>query len=506
MTLETLYIITESEKDNKETYRIIDHDTGKIRDVPFSMVQEYNVPYNKAQRITLRNLDKYTGKLLRGVNDFETWCRLNDRFDLLEEYDTNKNPKTTYQITKGCIDRVWWKCRKCGHEFETFIKARTTGTQKGCPECAFKEGRYHILREGVNDFETFCNKNGLDFLLQEYSDKNTIRPNEIASRNSTQKVWWVCQKCGREYKSLISNRLHGSGCKFCNKGGSSVSELTLYYALEPYFKEVLYRHKIDGYEADIYIPEIQTIIDYRALYWHKDLDKFCMDAFKEMKFEELGIRQITILSDTEYKTEIQSNDIITHDEYDFTKLINLLYSLLKIDKVLDKDEAEKIRFKALSNKNSTKIKNSVAETHPEILKKWDFEKNGTLTPYAVTAGCKYKAYFKCDKGHSYYSPIRKQANGQGCPICNGTETYKGINDLKTLYPEAVNIWDFEKNNEIGMYIDEVRPTSGKKAYFKCPVCGESYYKQIYDTVVGRRNVVRCKNCKTKFFKEQEEIK
>ena len=42
--------------------------------------------------------------------------------------------------------------------------------------------------------------------------------------------------------------------------------------------------------------------------------------------------------------------------------------------------------------------NTLAETHPEILKQWDYENNIDVSPNSITAGSNKNVWWKCEKG------------------------------------------------------------------------------------------------------------
>lgn len=75
-------------------------------------------------------------KLLKGYNDFAT------RFpDIAKEWHPTKNaPLQPSDLLIG-MDKIWWKCSTCGHEWDALPKNRIKGS--GCPACANKrKGRY----------------------------------------------------------------------------------------------------------------------------------------------------------------------------------------------------------------------------------------------------------------------------------------------------------------------------------------------------------------------------
>ena len=59
--------------------------------------------------------------------------------ELAEEWSDRNLPLRPDQITYGSNKRVWWH-GKCGHEWETSVKARTSGER--CPYCSGKRVLY----------------------------------------------------------------------------------------------------------------------------------------------------------------------------------------------------------------------------------------------------------------------------------------------------------------------------------------------------------------------------
>ena len=71
-------------------------------------------------------------KPIKGVNDLPT-----KKPDLMLEWNKEKNGNvdpTDYMPSSRA--KVWWKCRKCEHEWQATIGSRTQG--RGCPKCAGK--------------------------------------------------------------------------------------------------------------------------------------------------------------------------------------------------------------------------------------------------------------------------------------------------------------------------------------------------------------------------------
>lgn len=77
-------------------------------------------------------------QVLIGYNDLRTWCYKNGRRELLDEWDYEKNSELPeFYLPKSNI-RVFWKCKSCGHSWETKIEDRTARS-RGCPICAIQK-------------------------------------------------------------------------------------------------------------------------------------------------------------------------------------------------------------------------------------------------------------------------------------------------------------------------------------------------------------------------------
>ena len=72
-------------------------------------------------------------KLLKGYNDLETKYP-----DIAKEWNYERNDKKPNDYTEGTHQEVWWKCKKCGHEWKTQIVNRTRN-KTGCPMCGISE-------------------------------------------------------------------------------------------------------------------------------------------------------------------------------------------------------------------------------------------------------------------------------------------------------------------------------------------------------------------------------
>ena len=67
--------------------------------------------------------------VIKGKNDLATLYP-----DLLKDWNFEKNLINPDDLTIGANKKIWWKCHKCGHEWETYLFNRTTH-KSGCPIC-----------------------------------------------------------------------------------------------------------------------------------------------------------------------------------------------------------------------------------------------------------------------------------------------------------------------------------------------------------------------------------
>ena len=88
------------------------------------------------------------GKPEIGINDLETYCKRNDRLDLLNEWDDEGNGELLpSMVAYGSNKKINWRCSK-GHVWQQSPNARTFRNHN-CPYCANQ-----LVYRGFNDLET----------------------------------------------------------------------------------------------------------------------------------------------------------------------------------------------------------------------------------------------------------------------------------------------------------------------------------------------------------------
>ena len=124
------------------------------------------------------------------------------RPELVSEWSDKNLPLTPDKITYGSNKVVWWK-GACGHEWQTSVKARSSG--ENCPICSGAR-----VIEGINDLATLKPE-----LADEWSSKNNPLKPTMITIGSHKKVIWL-DKYGHEWTATVKSRaLNGTGCPYC---------------------------------------------------------------------------------------------------------------------------------------------------------------------------------------------------------------------------------------------------------------------------------------------------
>jgi hypothetical protein len=216
---------------------------------------------------------------------FYDWCIENNRIDILEEWNYEKNTISPKDVSLQSAVEVWWKCKE-GHEWLRKLNHRfghiNKGQIRGCPICANQQ-----ILEGYNDLATRYPE-----IAKEWNyDKNSpLLPTQVFP-GSSKKVWWKCPK-GHEYQTSINNRTNtNSQCPECLKDTqTSFAELAILFYLSKYFKNIKHRCLVCGNECDIYIEDLKVAIEYDGQYWHNEY----RDEQKFQKLSGIGISLINI--------------------------------------------------------------------------------------------------------------------------------------------------------------------------------------------------------------------
>ena len=141
-----------------------------------------------------------------------------NRPDLIDEIDDSKmNLNIDYSLlqTRDGKTKISWKCSRCGYRWITTAYSRTVnGT--GCPSCSHSQAIRERNEQQMQREQSSLQNKFPKIAKEWHPTKNGSLTPSMVSYGSTQKVWWLCPKCGNEYIVSVNNRTSGrSSCPKC---------------------------------------------------------------------------------------------------------------------------------------------------------------------------------------------------------------------------------------------------------------------------------------------------
>lgn len=270
----------------------------------------------------------------------------------------------------------------------------------------------------------------------DYEKNEKLKPSDVLT-GSRKKVWWKCNK-GHEWQAIISSRAsNGNGCPYC--------------ANQKVWK---------GYN---------------------DVATTCSELLKEWDYD---------------KNTIKPEEITKGSNKKVWWICSKGHSYLSSPA---RRTSQGSGCPICSNKKVLSGFNDLATTHPKIAAEWDYEKNDFL-PSEVVYGSQKKAWFLCEKGHSYNATIQSRTiEGNACPFCSSHRVLSGFNDLASNFPEIAKEWNYEKNGDLRP--NQIAPKSNKKFWFTCSR-GHDFRLRIADRIYSGQNCPICAKEKQSSFPEQ----
>lgn len=266
--------------------------------------------------------------------------------DVMKFWDYDKNSEIDpFKISRGSEKyKVNWKCPVCEFEWST-TPNQMTYKNRGCPECTKKKTHKEASIKAAI-------KNNLEEkfpeIAAEFSERNEMDVKLVSAGSGIEYIW-KCSKCGHEYLATPNSRTSiGRGCSKCQKI-RSVPQAIVNKAINKFFKtEYNTKKVIDNLELDIYIPELNTAIEYDGRVWHgnaKYNTTYKRDSRKNKKCIEKGIRLIRIRERPLRKLKHCENILIycknagSRAYYkSFADLVNEIYKEIGVDYIIDEKE------------------------------------------------------------------------------------------------------------------------------------------------------------------------
>lgn len=171
---------------------------------------------------------------------------------------------------------------------------------------------------------------------------------------SNKKAWWKCKKHGHEWEAAISSRNSGCNCPKCLNNGTSFPEQYLCHIFKSKFDSVSNRTKIDDLEYDIYIKDIDLLIEYDGIYWHRIFkNKEERESMKLKLAQKRGIDFIRVF-------ETENNDKSTMKK----GVINIRQG----SRIEDLNAVAKLIIKHINERHSLNIDDTIPDNLEKVVR------------------------------------------------------------------------------------------------------------------------------------------
>lgn len=309
----------------------------------------------------------------------------------------------------------------------------------------------------------------IEIIEKEFFDANNgIKYSDIKFDDKT-KYNWRCNDCNEIWEtSNYQRRIAKKGdCLYCT--GQLVRRENSLGCLHP---ELICEWSPDN---------VKDIYNYSTKYYDKKVKWICKDCNNpyeqrippRIKGSGCLCKKETLLKYPDLAIEIQNADpskitIGTHNEFDW-KCQKCSYTW--------KEEVNKRVYGKSKCPKCSKRKaidgNTLTDSHPHLMKEWDFEKN-LVSPFEITSK-KYseRIYWKCEKfpmHHKWDTNLGSRVSEKptGCPYCSGDKT-SILESIISDNPKYRNDllakeFDFKKNT---LKIEEVRAKSSSDINWIC---------------------------------------
>ncbi len=422
-------------------------------------------------------------RALKGVNDLAT-----THPDLAKEWNYEQNGNLTpHDVTAGSRKKVWWLCEK-GHAYEQLIIKRSN-RGAACPYCSG-----HKVLRGFNDLATVNPRLAKEWHPTENGD---LTPFDVTA-GSGKRVWWLCP-LGHAYWATIHDRnSDDTQCPICNaKSQTSFPEQAILFYVKKLYPDAISRYKEifeRSMELDIYVPSIRLGIEFDGANWHNSAAQFKRE---KKKYDICKAHQITLIrvkenvesrwrdvADAIYYiprvrayTELEETinailDSIDRNSNMWTRK-NPLYFHSAIRANLERDRADILSY-------LSEVKDSLAEIRPDVVKCWDYSKNGNLSPNMFTVSSNQIIHWKCpDCGHEWQCSINSMTRPgrYGCAECSKSrrgvsftkQVVKRVGSLAETMPELAKEWHPTRNGTLTP--NDISAGRFQPVWWLCPRCG-----------------------------------
>jgi very-short-patch-repair endonuclease len=341
-------------------------------------------------------------------------CAECDNIIKIWDYERNAtNNVFPDKLTSHSVREIHLLCPKCGNKWMDCPSARYNKLPM-CPDCGSQRGgaanRQRALK--TNGSVVDADKRILQYW---HPTRNNTTPYEY-TRNSKDECWFMCER-GHEYKLVIADfvgRAHP--CPICKPGShtSFVEKVVAFYLSKVVDIKENYRAFAKKMELDIWIPSINTGVEYDGRYYHKGMED--RDRRKDEYCRENGIRLLRI-KECDENCRCVDGLHYDYDSMDYQWLMDAVCDELNLPYV--RTDISNDSLEIYDKVSYGRKRNSIAATRPDVDRLWDYKKNGNIKTSYVAQCTRQEFYWHCpDCGTSWFeSAFAVCTRVYPCKVC-----------------------------------------------------------------------------------------
>lgn len=335
--------------------------------------------------------------------------------------------------------------------------------------------------------QEFCTtQKRLELLVEWDLERNAPLTPKDVTFGSHKKVWWCC-KNGHSWQTAVYTRSGGAGCPYCS---GRLPHIERSKVLSQYAPALV--KEWDSEKNAPLTPSQVTVGSHRVVWWRCPKGHnyqtsvklrvrgsgcpYC--AGRAVLPEENSLAAIApeLLSewDVEKNAPLTPEQVLagTHRKIWWRCKKGHSWQAAAVSRIRNRTECP-----VCAGKKVISGENDLATVFPQLAAQWDTEKNGSLTPEAVSPNSNRRVWWKCEKGHAYCAVIAYRAqSSSGCPYCANRKVLPGFNDLATLDPAVAKEWHPTLNGALTP--EMVTVGSHRKVWWQC-TCGHVWKAAIY---------------------------
>ena len=402
----------------------------------------------------------------KGVNDFKTWCEQNNRMDLYQEWNSEKNVGISPDsVARGCNKKFWWICHKCGTEWQATMLNRTRGS--GCPHCGKLLSVHNTNKTKIKQSGSLLDVYPLIAEEWDYEKNVDLLPSDFTYK-SGKSVWWKC-KNGHEWKAKISNRANGTKCPYCSGKLVIKGENDLATLKPELVNEWNYEKNAPLTPSDVmpgstkkYWWKCRKGHEWRADLNHRSSGRGCPYCYgKSTSMPEQAIAYYL-----ERVTEVKQREKLFGKECDvYLPAYNIGIEYDGGFHHINKREADKNKEKLFIDKGITFFRIVGEADKDEIINNHLFctdDSLGKNFDSTLRALCELIAK---KTNNNAFAQIEIDTRKDILKIRERIDLYEKKNSLAVKYPEIAKEWNYDKNGKLGP--DMVLSGSSLRVWWKC---------------------------------------